>query len=120
MTDIYVFVVRRFNSTACWSHNELENYSAESSDLGVLPCRSKHNSIRMEVLAPKETAPQHGGTSGDNLVIHPHLLKPRLKPSAATADFTSQLRQYATSKQGRNLAQEYVVALGKLVSAVLC
>ncbi|BDA48020.1 probable BRO1 domain-containing protein BROX [Coccomyxa sp. Obi] len=73
----------------------------------------------MEVLAPKETAPQHGGTSVDRLVIHPHLLKPRLKPSAATADFASQLRQHATSKQGKTLAQEYVAALGSARQAFL-
>ncbi len=53
------------------------------------------------------------------MVIHPHLLKPRLKASAATADFTSQLRQNATNKQGKNLAQDYVAALGKLLSALL-
>ncbi|CAL8462981.1 g2515 [Coccomyxa elongata] len=77
------------------------------------------SSTTMEVLAPMETAPQRGGTSGDRLVIHPHLLKPRLKASAATADFTSQLRQYATNKQGKNLAQDYVAALGSARQAFL-
>ncbi len=67
----------------------------------------------MEAVAQKETVPHNGGTSSDRLVIHPHLLKPRLKSSTTSADFQSQLRQYANGKQGRNTSQEYAAALGE-------
>lgn len=67
----------------------------------------------MEAVAQSEAAPQHGGTSGDRLVIHPHLYKPRLKTSTSSADFQSELRQYANGRQGRNAAQDYAAALGE-------
>ena len=62
--------------------------------------------------APSDrTANTGGGTAADNLRVHAHLYKPRLKTSSAIPDFQSELRQYA-SKQGRNAAMEYATALG--------
>ena len=62
--------------------------------------------------APSDrTANTGGGTAADNLRVHAHLYKPRLKTSSAVPDFQSELRQYA-SKQGRNIATEYATALG--------
>jgi hypothetical protein len=70
----------------------------------------------MEAVAKKETTVEQkgrGGSVGDDVRIHPHLLKPRLKLPSGTVEFQAQLRQYASGRQGRSTSQEYASALGE-------
>lgn len=75
----------------------------------------------MEAVAQKEQPTEQTGRTGSigaDFRIHPHLLKPKLKASAGSIDFQTQLRQYASGRQGRSVAQEYALALGEELSAL--